>query len=144
VTTPLNATVVLGASRRRHPLFRTAQLNVVGWAALVSATAAAALVLALLVIVLGRPWWTGALVGSGLVLGGLLALDLRRARGSLTSFGWTDDVADVHAVADRLRERGIEVSVEPEPPSLVFHQRDARAVADELTAGSGRAGRARP
>lgn len=119
---------------------RTARLNRVGCSALVAATCVAGAAAHLI----GELSGLGAGPAVTVTVAGLLALpttvlvlDRRRWSAMSTSWSWTDDAAEVVAVADRLRADGIEVTVSGlttaelrrgPRPSLVFRQRDSRRV----------------
>jgi hypothetical protein len=124
--------LTLGRPRRRRHLFHSARLNAVGWAALTAASVVSAALGAALATLAGVTPWIGAVVGLPLVVLVLLALDRRRTRLGHVGFGWTDDVAEVEAVADELRRRGVEVGVDRDAPSLTFRRRDQRVVAEVL------------
>jgi len=121
-----------GPRRRRRHLFQNARLNAVGWAALVAASLASAALGAAVAALAGLPWWVGAIIGLPIVLVVLLVLDRRRTIRRTISFGWTEDLAEVESVAGAVRARGVEVTVEPDGPSLVFRRRDERVVAEAL------------
>jgi hypothetical protein len=121
-----------GRRRRRWHLFQNARLNRVGWAALTAASLVSAALGAVLATQAGGPWWIGAVVGLPLVVLVLLALDRRRTRLSHVGFGWTEEVAEVEAAAEELRRRGVDVSVQRDPPFLTFRRRDQRVVAEVL------------
>jgi hypothetical protein len=121
-----------GPRRRRRHLFQNARLNGVGRAALVAASLASAALGAAVAALAGLPWWVGAILGLPIVLVVLVALDRRRTSRRTISFGWTEDLAEVESVARAVRARGVEVTVEPDGPSLVFRRRDERVVAGVL------------
>ena len=124
----------LTAGRRRHGrhLFRTVRLNAAGRAALVGASLASAALGAAVAHVLGRATWVGALFGFPLVVAVLVVVDRRRYRGTTVSFGWTDDVSEVEAVAYGLRRGGVDAVVDLDGPTLRFRRQDWRAVAAKL------------
>jgi hypothetical protein len=124
--------------RRRWHLFQNARLNVAGWAALVAASLASAAVGAGLATLTGGTWWIGAILGFPVVVLVLLALDRRRTRLSHVGFGWTKDVVQVKEAAEQLRARGVEVTVQQDPPALSFRRRDQRVVAEVLGLPPGR------
>ena len=119
---------MLQHGRRRRHLFRTVQLNALGWTAVAVVSVPASLVLAGIASALGWPAWVGALLGLPTVLVGLVALDRRRDRRAYVSFGWTEDEAVVLAAAGQLAHRGVPVTVEEDPPGLRFRRRDERLV----------------
>jgi hypothetical protein len=77
-------------------------------------------------------------VGLPLVVLVLVVLDRRRTWLGSVGFGWTEEGADVEAVADELRRRGIDVSVNEDMPSITFRRRDQRAVSEVLGLPPGR------
>jgi membrane protein implicated in regulation of membrane protease activity len=103
--------------------------------ALLGVSLASAAVGAALAVLLGGSWWIGALVGLPLAVLALVVVDRRRSRRALTSWSWTDDLAEVEAAALVLGQEGIEVEVENDPeshPRLVFRASETRRVADVL------------
>ena len=117
-------------------LFRTVQLNAVGWTALLAASLTAGCLLAALSSLFAASPWFGAVAGLLLVPVAVLVLDRRRYRRGWTSFSWTDDAEEVARVADLLRERGRDVratgALDENPPALWMRQRDRRRVSADL------------
>ena len=79
-----------------------------------------------------RPWPVTAASGAALALAGVVAFDRRRWAGMVTSFSWTDDLAEVRSAVDALRQRGVpvEMFLDPEDgrPRLSCRNRDAKRV----------------
>ncbi|MBB2986294.1 hypothetical protein [Terracoccus luteus] len=95
--------------RRRHP-FRTAQLNVVGWSALLGACLVAGALGAVVVASLGMPWGWGALLALVPVVV-VTVLDRRRWGGTSTSHDWGASRDEVEAVAFELQSMGVDAQV---------------------------------
>jgi len=87
-----------------------------------------------------EPGWLGIVdrFGLPLVILVLLMLDRRRPRLRPVGFGWTDEIAEVAAVAEDRRRRGVEVSVQQESPFVTFRRRDQRVFAEVLGLPPGR------
>ena len=81
---------------RRHYWLRTAQLNAVGWAALVGACLMAAAVGVAAAWAIDVPRWWGAVFGV-LPLGAVFLLDRRRWAAMETSYGWGGSAATLRA-----------------------------------------------
>lgn len=106
----------------RHAYLRTAQLNAVGWSALIGGSVA----VGLLFVKLGLPVWLGVVLMQGIVV----SADRAKWAKSSSSVSWTDDLADVQAAADRLGMRGVKTEIDQYGgrPSLVYRNRDWRKV----------------
>ncbi|MCA2219128.1 hypothetical protein [Jidongwangia harbinensis] len=117
---------------RRPELFRTAELNAAGWAAvggLCVAGAAAGLALARLT---GAPSWITASAGAAAAFAAVLAADRRKWAGMHSSYAWTDDSAEVQHIAGLLQRAGIDAAADADRgygPSLRYLNRDHRRVA---------------
>jgi hypothetical protein len=119
------------ASGRRE-LFRTAQLNMVGWAAVAGLCVAGAATGLAAARLTGTPAWITAPVGSAAAFAALLAADRHKWAGMPTTYAWTDDPAEVLHLASLLRRAGIDVSADTddgEQPTLHYLNRDHRRVA---------------
>jgi len=127
-----------GRTRRRWHLFQNARLNWVGSTALTVASLGSAALGFLMAAQAGWTPWIGAVFGLPLVTLALLLLDRRRTWLGSVGFGWTDEFAEVEAVAEELGRRGVEVSVHEAFPSLTFRRRDQRVVAEVLGLPPGR------
>ena len=129
-----------GPARRRRHLFQNTRLNWAGWTALTSASLVTAVLGVAVAAKVGWPAWIGVVVGLSVVTLILLVLDRRRTWLSSVGYGWTDQLAEVEAVAEELGRRDIEVAVRPHEtsPSLTFRRRDQRIVAEVLGLPSGR------
>lgn len=104
------------SDRRRPPrrrLFRSVELNVVGWSALLAATGVVAGAGAGVAAAWGRrPLWF-AVAASSVVPVVLVMVDRRRAAKIPHSLSWGASPAEVRAVPARLQAEGIAVTVEP-------------------------------
>ena len=116
--------------RRPRPVLRTARLNAVGHAALAGACLVAGFVSGLAPAPAGWPLVLRVVVGPVVVLVTLVVADRRKWGRMETGFSFTDDVATVRAVADRLTARGLPVTLDEERggPSLRYRNRDAKQV----------------
>lgn len=94
----------------RRPWLRTAQLNVVGWAALLGACVAAAGVGVVVARVLRLPGWSGAALAV-VPLGAVALADRRRWAAMETSFGWGGSADDVARIASALEAQGIATGI---------------------------------
>ncbi len=119
------------APDHRRPLsfLRTARLDAVAYAAL----AGACLVAGFVNLALAPTGWRLLLrvvVGPLVVLVALVIADRRKWGRMETGFSFTDDVATMRAVADRLTARGLPVTLGEERggPSLRYRNRDAKQV----------------
>jgi hypothetical protein len=120
---------------RRTRLFRTAQLNVVGWLALTGWVIAWSAVFGFMSARWLGTTLVGAISGAVVGLGVLLVVDRRKWGAMETSIGWTDDPEQVEAAARWLAARGIDVRCELPPghsPQLTYRTRDNRRVMREL------------
>ena len=96
----------LRPGRRRHHWLRTAQLNAVGWAALLGVCLVAAAVgVAAAGLIAGPRGW-GAILGV-LPLGVVVLLDRRRWASMEASFGWGASEVDVARIASELADHGV-------------------------------------
>jgi hypothetical protein len=120
------------APDHRRPLsfLRTARLNAVGYAALAGACLVAGVVSGLTLAPTGWRLLLRVVVGPLVVLVALVIADRRKWGRMETSFSFTDDVATMRAVADRLTARGLPVTLDEERggPSLRYRNRDAKQV----------------
>ena len=98
------------SGRRRRPWLRTADLNVVGWAALLGLCLLAAVAGVVVSAALGLPRLGGA-VCAAVPLIGVVIVDRRRWARMETSFGWGGSLADVVQIAAELEVRGINARV---------------------------------
>ena len=116
--------------RRPRSFLRTTQLNAVGYAALAGACLVAGFVSGLAPAPAGWPLVLRVVVGPVVVLVALLIADRRKWGRMETGFSFTDDVATMRAVADRLTARGLPVTLDEERggPSLRYRNRDAKRV----------------
>ena len=120
---------------RRRELFRTAQLNAVGWAAVAGlcitgvATGLAATRLT------GAPPWITAPVGGAAAFAAVLTADRRKWANMPTMHTWTDNLVEVQQIASTLQRAGIEAAAETDEldqPALRYLNRDHRHVARAL------------
>lgn len=130
-----------GPPRRRRQPFRTAQLNVVGWSALLGACLVAGALGAVVAAALGMPWGWGALLALVPVVV-VTVLDRRRWGSTTTSHDWGGGRDEVEAIAAELRAAGLDVQVRcgvdrpddgsgDEPSrwaALEWYERDTRTV----------------
>ncbi|MDV3221300.1 hypothetical protein [Intrasporangium sp.] len=103
----------LRPGRARRSWLRTAQLNVVGWSALVGVCAAAGAAGVLVARALGASGWWG-LVVSLVPVGAVVLADRRRWAAMETSYGWSGSVGEVARIAQELRGRGVDAEVRPD------------------------------
>jgi hypothetical protein len=119
-------------------MFRTARLNIVGWAAVVGSCLAAAGLGFALGRLSGLPIAVTAPAAALLALALLVAADRRKWRAMLTGYGWGGTEAEVAAVAAELLRRGVVASVEiwregeDDSVSLQYRNVDAGVVATVL------------
>lgn len=99
---------------RRRPWLRTAQLNIVGWSALLGACTAAAAAGVLLARALGLSGWLGALLAL-FPVGAVVVADRRRWAAMETSYGWSGSVGEVAQIAEELRSQGVDATIRPDP-----------------------------
>lgn len=145
---------------RHHYWLRTARLNAVGWTALLGLCLAAAAVGVATAGAMAAPNWWGASLAV-LPLGVVMLLDRRRWAAMETGFWWGGSETEVAHIAAELSDHGVITQVHPEPPaegwpepaygrgdpegaptggpalrtaSLIYHNRDAKAVAAMLRA----------
>jgi len=119
-------------------MFRTARLNIVGWAAVLGSCLAAAGLGFALGRLSGLPIAVTAPAAALLPLALLVAADRRKWRAMLTGYGWGGTEAEVSAAAAELLRRGVVANVEiwregeDESVSLQYRNADARVVATVL------------
>ncbi len=127
-----------GAPRRRPRLLRTADLDVVGRAALVGTCAASAGLGALAGPALGLPRMLTGGAAAVVPVAVTVALDRVRWRRMSAGYDWGAAPADVEAVAADLSARGVAAGVrvadDGETASLVYRNADADAVSRALQA----------
>ena len=121
-----------GKPRRRRRMFRTAKLNIVGWAAVVGSCLAAAGLGFVTGRLLGLPIAVIAPAAALLPLAVLAAADRRKWRAMLAGYGWGGTEAEVSAVVAELLRRGVVANVaiwgEDESASLQYRNADTKAV----------------
>ena len=117
-------------------MFRTARLNIVGWAAVVGSCLAAAGLRFAAGRLFGLPIAVTAPAAALLPLVLLVAADRRKWRAMLAGYGWGGTEAEVSAVAAALLRRGVVANVEiwgeDESASLQYRNADADVVATVL------------
>ena len=132
---PGPAQYVTGRRAPRRPFLRTAQLNAVGWAALVVVCLLAGVLTAFL---LGRTVWLPlrAAVGPVAVLVALIVADRRKWSRMEAGLSFPDHPAELRRVADRLVEQGVPVRMtgDDRHPSLRYRNGDTKRVHDALRA----------
>jgi len=117
---------------RRWKLFRTAQLNAAGWAAVAGLCAIGAMTGLARAHLTGAATWMTMPAGSAAAFAAVIAADCRKWARMSTSYAWTDDLAEISRMADLLANAGVAVSVEIDEfdqPSLEYVNRDHRRVA---------------
>lgn len=128
-----HSSAYLSSRKPRHPpeLFRTAQLNVVGWAAVAGLCAVGATAGLAAARVTGTAPWIAVPAGGAAALAGLVAADRRKWRAMPTTYAWTDDVNSIQHIADVLTRAGVAVTVEVDDfdqPKLQYLNRDHRQI----------------
>ena len=117
-------------------MFRTARLNIVGWAAVLGSCLAAAGLGFAAGRLSGLPIAVTAPAAALLPLALLVAADRRKWRAMLAGYGWGGTEAEVSAVAAALLRRGVVANVEiwgeDESASLQYRNADADVVATVL------------
>ena len=117
-------------------MFRTARLNIVGWAAVLGSCLAAAGLGFAAGRLSGLPIAVTAPAAALLPLVLLVAADRRKWRAMLAGYGWGGTEAEVSAVAAELLRRGVVANVEiwgeDESVSLQYRNADAGVVATVL------------
>ena len=117
-------------------MFRTARLNIVGWAAVLGSCLAAAGLGFAAGRLSGLPIAVTAPAAALLPLALLVAADRRKWRAMLAGYGWGGTEAEVSAVAAALLRRGVVANVEiwgeDESVSLQYRNADADVVATVL------------
>jgi len=117
-------------------MFRTARLNIVGWAAVLGSCLAAAGLGFAAGRLSGLPIAVTAPAAALLPLVLLVAADRRKWRAMLAGYGWGGTEAEVSAVAAALLRRGVVANVEiwgeDESASLQYRNADADVVATVL------------
>lgn len=104
-----------GRVRGRRPWLRTAQLDAVGWAALLGTCCATAGAGFAGLRMAGRPGRAGLVLALG-PLGALVLVDRRRWAGTTRGLGWGGSPDEVAEVAEQLRSEGVFASVRPDDP----------------------------
>ena len=121
-----------GQSRAGRRTFRTAELNAAGWAAVAGLCATgAATGWAVARLTNASPRITVP-AGGAAAFAAVLAADRRKWAGMSTSYGWTDNPAEVQHMATVLELAGVDVSADTEEsrrPTLRYLNRDHRRVA---------------
>lgn len=121
-----------GKPRRRRRMFRTAKLNIVGWAAVLGICLAAAGLGFAAGQFFRLPLAVTASVGGLLPLAILAAADRRKWRAMLAGYGWGGTEDEVTAVAAELLRRGVvahvEIWGEDDSVSLQYRNGDAKVV----------------
>ncbi len=117
---------------RRREMFRTAQLNVAGWAAVAGLCVTGAATGLAATRLTGAPSWITAPVGSAAAFAVILAADRRKWAGMPTTYTWTDNPAEVQHMASLLQRAGIDASADTadvDQPTLHYLNRDHHRVA---------------
>jgi hypothetical protein len=117
--------------RRHRGLFRTAQLNIVGWAAVAGLYLAGAGIGVVLTRASGVAAWVAAPAGGAAVLLVVVAGDRRKWGTMETGCAWTEDAAEVERVADLIERDGVTVRVDTDEQGqkmLRYFNRDGRRV----------------
>ncbi len=115
---------------RRAP-FRTAQLNAVGWAAVVGLCATGAATGLAAARLADASSWITVPAGAATAFAAALAADRRRWARMRTSYSWTDDPTEVRHVAGLLQRAGVDASADTDElgrPTLHYLNRDHRRV----------------
>ncbi len=121
-----------GKPRRHRRMFRTAKLNIVGWAAVLGFCLTAAGLGFAAGQFFRLPLAVTASVGGLLPLAILAAADRRKWRAMLAGYGWGGTEDEVTAVAAELLRRGVvahvEIWGEDDSVSLQYRNGDAKVV----------------
>jgi hypothetical protein len=123
----------LSSRRIRHHrgLFRTAQLNIVGRAAVAGLCLAGAGIGFVSSRASGVPAWVAAPAGGAAALLGLVAADRRKWGTMETVYAWTEDATEVERVADLIERDGVAVRVDIDEQGqarLRYLNRDGRRI----------------
>jgi hypothetical protein len=125
-----------GRRLRRHGLFRTARLNLVGWAAVAALCLVGAATGYAISVLVGWPVAVWPVIGILLCLGTLVVVDRRRWGRLWTGYSWGATPQATEGVGTELKRRGLEVETRTDSVggvSLRYRHRDARRVARVLT-----------
>lgn len=109
----------------RRRWLRTAQLNLVGWAALLGVCGVATGIGVVAARAISLPGWIGAALGVVLLLGAVVLTDRRKWSAMETSFGWGGSVDEVARIAAELQAQGVTTAV------TVYDSSTYDAIADE-------------
>ncbi|MEU8238412.1 hypothetical protein AB0C07_09215 [Actinoplanes missouriensis] len=114
----------------RRELFRSAELNPAGWAAVAGICLCGAATGWAVTRVTGVPPWITTTVGAAAAFAAVVAADRRKWAGMSTTYSWTDDLAEVERVAMLLRRAGIDASAvtDGRRPALRYRNGDLRHV----------------
>jgi hypothetical protein len=126
---------------RHRGLFRTAQLNAIGWTALIGWLAMWAALWGVAASHAHLPVAAGCGLGAATAAATVVIFDRRRWGEMESYFAWTEDTAVVEQAVRRLENQGIDVHFHTTPdgePSLVYRMRDHRRVMNELGFPAGR------
>jgi ABC-type xylose transport system permease subunit len=121
---------------RRYRLFRTAQLNPVGWAAVAALCLIGAATGYAIGVVVGWPVGVWLVIGALLCLSTLVVVDRRRWGRLWTGYSWGDNPQAAERVGAELKRRGLAVETRTDcvgGVSLRYRHRDGRRVARALT-----------
>jgi hypothetical protein len=122
----------------RFRLFRTARLNVVGWAAFAGLCLAGAAVAAGIGAAAGLSVGWAAAAGAAVGPVAVLVADRRKWNRMSTGYGWGATVGTVRLVADELRRAGVPVEVQERPGGVGIRVRNRdRRRAARVLAGLG-------
>jgi hypothetical protein len=117
--------------RHHRGLFRTAQLNIVGRAAVAGLCLAGAGIGLVSTRASGVRAWVAAPAGGAAVLLVLVAADRRKWGTMETGYAWTGDAAEVERVADLIERDGVTVRVDIDErgqAKLRYVNRDGRRI----------------
>ncbi|HET6483369.1 MAG TPA: hypothetical protein VFG35_25480 [Actinoplanes sp.] len=117
---------------RRRELFRTAQINAVGWGAIAGLCVTGAATGLAASRLTGAPPWVTAPVGGAVAFAAVLTADWRKWANMPTTHTWTDNLVEVQQIASTLQRAGIEAVAETDEfdePALRYLNRDGRHVA---------------
>jgi hypothetical protein len=117
--------------RRHRGLFRTAQLNIVGWAAAAGLCLAGVGIGVASTRASGVAAWVAAPAGGAAVLLVVVAADRRKWGTMETGYGWTEDAVEVERVADLIERDGVTVRMDTDElgqKMLRYFNRDGRRV----------------
>jgi hypothetical protein len=117
-------------------LFRTTQLNPVGWAAVAALCLVGAAAGYTISVLVGWPAGVWPVIGALLCLSTLVVVDRRRWGRLWTGYSWGDNPQATESVSAELKRRGLVVETRMNSVggvSLRYRHRDSRRVARELT-----------